>query len=263
MKLSEFFSELRRRNTALVGFGMINILLLLLGLVMFSIDDTIIAGINAWIKPMKFSLSIVIYAWTFAWLLEYIPDEKKRRLISRMVIVCMAVENGLIYMQAFRGVRSHFNVQTAFDGAVFYTMGIFILINTFVVLYTLVLFFSKNITLGGSILWAWRAGLILFFLGGISGGYMSAVLTHTVGAVDGGPGLPFVNWSTVAGDIRSAHFITLHGLQAIPIATFILGGGSISKVRWLPFAFIFLYAGLCVWLYWIAFQGLPIIAIGH
>ena len=34
-------------------------------------------------------------------------------------------------------------------------------------------------------------GLIFFFLGGISGGMMSALLTHTIGAEDGGPGLPF------------------------------------------------------------------------
>ena len=98
----------------------------------------------------------------------------------------MTVENGLIFMQAARGVRSHFNIQTAFDGIVFSTMGIFIIVNTLLILYTIILFFSHKIELEAPILWAWRVGLIFFFLGGISGGIMSGLLTHTIGAEDGG-----------------------------------------------------------------------------
>lgn len=259
--LGEFFAELKKRNQPLFWFGWVNALLLASAVVMFKSDDTIIAGINAWIKPMKFAISITIYAWTFAWLLHYLPAPKKINVISWGIILCMVVENTLIFVQAARGVKSHFNVQTAFDGIVFSTMGMFILINSFLILYTIILFFSGKIELETPFLWAWRIGLIFFFLGGISGGIMSGILSHTIGAEDGGPGLPFFNWSTIAGDIRSAHFITLHGLQVIPLAALVLIKFSKENATQGVLLFSLAYLGICSWLHWLAFNGFPVISL--
>ena len=86
-------------------------------------------------------------------------------------------------------------------------------------------------------------------LGSIEGGMMVMQLAHTMGAQDGGPGLPFLNWSKQAGDLRIAHFIGLHGLQVLPIAGFWLSevGASaaiflVALVQYGAFVLTFLQA---------------------
>ncbi len=99
--VNTFLAELRRRNPTLFWFGWAMLVLYAVSGVLYFLDHRMIMGVNAWIKPMKFSLSILLYSWTFAWMLEYLTIPRARQWITISATVTMAVEITLICMQAF------------------------------------------------------------------------------------------------------------------------------------------------------------------
>ena len=218
MSLSEFWKELWQNQRTLIaaGFGFLA-LLIALGIISL-FDSQQILGINRWIKPMKFAGSIAIFLFTLAIYLNFLRGyERASRIIAAGATAMLVGEIILIVMQAARGTTSHFNVKTVFDNIVFSLMGLMILINTLLIIYLTYLYFRSDFNLPGAVAWGMRLGLIVFLLASVEGGYMSTQLAHSVGAADGGAGLPFVNWSTEGGDLRVAHFVGMHALQAIPL----------------------------------------------
>jgi hypothetical protein len=178
-----------------------------------------ILGINRWAKPWKFSLSISIFLMTMAWILENLPPGLAvARRISWGILTCMLAEITCIAGQSARGVPSHFNTGTPLDFTAYAIMGVAIVANTLFAGWTAVLFFRLKLSMSQPRLWAIRLGLLLFLAGSAEGGVMVALARHTIGMPDGGPGIPLLNWSTRAGDLRVAHFLGLHSLQIIPAA---------------------------------------------
>ena len=128
--MREFLAELQSRGRSLVAFGWLNLTLALLFLIFWGSTDAAVMGINAWIKPLKFALSITLYSFTFAWLLSYLKSERHRNVIGWTLIVCMSAEILVIALQAARGETSHYNTSSPLNAALFATMGLFIGVNT-------------------------------------------------------------------------------------------------------------------------------------
>jgi len=260
MRIFDLLPELKRRNGLLYSVGLAHAIFFAVCFMLYFVDDRQVMNINPWIKPMKFALSITLYLWTLAWLLYYLPNPRHVRWIGIVIVISMIVEMATIALQAARGVPSHFNVTSTFNGVIFSVMGLFIALNTLANLVTLILFFSPKIQMEASLKMAWQCGLFLLVLGSISGGLMVVRLAHTVGAPDGGPGLPFVNWSTIAGDIRVAHFFTLHGLQLIPLIWWVISiQWKLTNKTWVLIFISSIYLGLCIWLHFMALEGRPLI----
>jgi len=212
-------------------------------------DARLITGVPAWLKPAKFAVSIAIYTFTLAWVFSLIPTwTRTRRLVGWTTAVVMVLEMAIIAFQAFRGTTSHFNVGTRLDAALFGTMGAAIVAQTLTTVAVAVALWRHTFA-DRALGWALRLGMTMTIVGALTGGLMTQptrqqltavragepmtiVGAHTVGAPDGGPGLPGTGWSTMHGDLRVAHFVGLHALQALPIIALLLARRRVSdRVR--------------------------------
>ena len=132
----------------------------------------------------------------------------------------MVIEIVCIILQSARGTTSHFNNQSPFDVVDLRVMGVTIFVNTLAMMLFLWIIRRDTPPQRAGYLWGIRLGVAIFLLASFEGGVIVANNAHTVGAPDGGPGLPFVNWSTTAGDLRIAHFFGMHAMQALPLLGF-------------------------------------------
>ncbi len=203
----------------------------LLGLV---VDRRMITGAPAWLKPAKFALSTMIVCWSFAFCMASTTTwPRLRRVLDVVLAVGLFIEIALIDMQAARGTSSHFNLTTRFDAGVFGVMAVSIACIWLGMLVLTVLLFRQSFA-GSAWGWSLRLGMVLALVGTGSGAFMTAPNSrqlaeahvtgrlpvagaHTVGAPDGGPGLPVTGWSANHGDLRIAHFLGMHGLQVLPL----------------------------------------------
>lgn len=216
--------ELRRRDRLLTTTGWLMAAGFVAAFSVSLVDTRTIFGINPWIKPMKFFSSVAIFLWTMAWFMPEADSRHARRLriIRATIVVTMVGELLLISLQSARGTTSHFNHATVFDAMVFQAMGMMIVLNTIAVAAFLVSLRPDVPAARAGYLRGLRLGLLIFVVGSLEGFMMVANQAHTVPRPDGGPGLPFVNWSTTGGDLRIAHFLALHALQLLPLAGYIL-----------------------------------------
>src|SRR5271165_1728739 len=69
------------------------------------VDDRLITGAPAWLKPAKFATSTAIYCFTVAWLLTYIDKwPRLMRWIARVIAFVIVFEVVVIDIQAARGI---------------------------------------------------------------------------------------------------------------------------------------------------------------
>lgn len=251
-----FLSELRKRNRLLYLAGWLGLLGTFACMVMYQADTTFVLGINAWLKPMKFFLSSAILFWTMGWFLHYLQWRGKVKYYSWMLVIVLAFELVAITWQAANGRLSHFNTSTTFYLALYQAMGVAIFILTCWTFYIDYLFFrQKSFSIPDTYLWGIRLGILFFAIFSFEGGLMAARLSHTVGNVDGSPGLPLLNWSKTYGDLRVAHFFGIHSLQILPLI-----GLYLCTKRWQIFLFAFLYFAFVVVLLIQAFLKIPFVS---
>jgi len=233
------------------------------------LDDRMITGVPAWLKPSKFAISTAIYSATLACLFRYLTVWPRFvRAMGWVVSIVLVAEVAIIDAQAARGTTSHFNVSTPLDSALFGIMGTSIVVLWLASIGVLVALFRQKFR---DTDWGWslRLGMLITVLGSAVGGTMTRMMpeqretirvthkitrvgAHTIGAPDGGPGLPGLGWSTEHGDMRVAHFFGLHGVQIVPLLSLLWGRRRVFGVA-------ASYLGLIAILTWQGLRGQPLI----
>ncbi|GAC1393331.1 MAG: hypothetical protein NVS4B11_02180 [Ktedonobacteraceae bacterium] len=264
----------------LVGLAMIVTLIgTLIGIV---VDHRVITGVPAWLKPTKFATSVGFYSFTLLWMLSFVKGHKRLvSFIANVIALGFLIEMVIIVGQVIRGTTSHFNFTTSVDGTLYTIMGVFVTIIWSMTLIAAVLLLMQRMSTP-IFAWSLRLGILLSIIGMAvaflmtqptaiqlaalhAGGHLTYIGAHSVGIADGGPGLPFLGWSTVGGDLRIAHFVGLHALQVIPfvgwllilLRSSILRNGHKLALLW---TFSMSYLGLIALLTWQGLRGQSIIA---
>lgn len=232
-------TRLRQADTPLTVTGFLMLAVLGVALAGLALDSRIVTGVPVWLKPAKFAVSIALYTFTLAWIFTFIPGwVVTRRIVGWTTATALVLEMVIIGLQAARGTTSHFNVSTLFDGVLWTIMGLAIVAQTVTSAAVAVALWRQRFA-DRALGWALRFGMIITIVGAFSGGLMAQPTrtqiagaraghrmtvsgAHTVGAADGGPGVPGTGWSTDHGDLRVPHFLGLHALQALPLVALAL-----------------------------------------
>ncbi|MCP2329441.1 hypothetical protein HDA40_007948 [Hamadaea flava] len=242
------------------------------------LDDRVLVGAPIWLKPLKFTISFAIYAGTLSWLLSVTRRAPRTTwAMGTIVAAGLVTEMALIFVQiGYRGRMLHFNQSTPLDTDFTIVMAFTIYALWGATLAIAILAMTQKLG-GRAVTLALRLGLVITLIGlalGMlmvkptaeqqsaidAGQHLAIVGGHSVGVPDGGPGLPFLTWSTTGGDLRIPHFIGIHALQLLPLLSilFVLRFGErvASRLVWVAASG---YAGMLALLTWQALRAQPLL----
>lgn len=251
--MQDFLLALKMRNETLFYYGLLCLAAALVFLLLSKISPLQLQQANVWYKPFKFAFSTFTFAWAMAWYCYYLPTFNVQ-LFNWSVMILLSFEIVYIAIMAGVGKPSHFNVSTAFYASMFSLMALAATLVTLYTAYVGVLFFIQGFpSLPSYYLWSIRLGILLFVVFSFKGFLMGSRMSHSVGLINDNSNLFVLGWSRRVGDLRVAHFIGMHALQLLPLASFYL----LKDIK-LTVLVALLYGALAVFTLWQALQGKPL-----
>ncbi|MBR0667323.1 hypothetical protein GXW71_23400 [Roseomonas hellenica] len=227
------FAALDRRQPLLARAGWASLALLLLCLAAMTVDARLINGVSVWTKPAKFAASFVVWFWTLAWAWGVLEPAAQRGATARLVLwgtlAAAWFEMGWITLRGALGQPSHFATDPL--GDVMYQLmgaGAVTLVALAATLGVLVLRRGDATRQARGWIFAIGWGLVLTgILGGLTGATISGAGTSHIGGMPSdAANLPPFYWSRNGGDLRIAHFLGVHAMQALPALALLLPGAS-------------------------------------
>lgn len=253
--MRSFLLELYRRNVSLLCLGIYTFMLAFfcLGLMMFTHNQ--ILGVNTWNKPFNFLLSTGITSWSLGWIMHYMHSKRGKSVLTALFAFTLLASSSIVLVQSYRGVPSHFNTTDEFSKSLnILLIAIDVVFSATALMLTISFFRQKKMPISQHYSSGVRFGLLIFWFFTGLGGYMYCIKKHTIGADDGGAGIPLISWSISHGDLRVAHFLGVHALQVIPFVSYYFLEKKRQVIR-----FSLLYVILIITLFILALMGIPLI----
>jgi hypothetical protein len=233
-------AALQARQPALARTGLAMAALLVVFLAAMAFDARELRGVSVWVKPAKFAASLAVWCWTMAWAWVALAANWREGLVARAIvggtIAFGGFEVGWIALRAALGMPSHFAAD-ALGAAMYGLMGI-----------AAVLLCLCAAVFGALVAWrgdsgtdrAMRLGIVAgFMIAGLLGGFTGIAIGGGTGpyvggvASDAGAWPPFF-WSRSGGDLRIAHFLGIHAMQALPLLAWaLLQAGAAAPRGWI------------------------------
>ncbi|MGF1581069.1 MAG: hypothetical protein ACFCD0_17020 [Gemmataceae bacterium] len=207
-------------------------------------------GPLSWRKPILFGLSGGVTAISVGWVLGVMPRWKLDRWLGWTFAISIVIEVALITMQTWRGVRSHFNHETAFDEGVYGMMGVLILIVTFIIGFLAVRSHSRLET-SPSMGVAIRGGLWFLLAACLLGWLIQQIGEQQLAS--GGNAEIYGQ----AGVLKFPHGMSLHAIQALPILVWMcaVGGSREGQKLWAVWSAVVGYLLLTIYSVVQTFEG--------
>ena len=177
-------------------------------------------------KPAVFGLSFGITLVTIVWVASFLPlAERTRAALLTIFTAASVVETALVSLQAWRGVPSHFNAETAFDALVARVLAVGGIALVVVIVGLTATAFHRNPAVPISLRRAIQVGFVALCVAMATGATMIARGMMLVFA-----GNPAGAYAT-GGALKPTHAVTMHGILVLPLLAWLLSFVDWSERR--------------------------------
>ena len=199
-------------------------------------------------KPALFGISGGMTVWSLGWVMTHLKPAVSDKFWSRVMAWSLLCEVGLITLQCWRGVPSHFNDATSLDKFIERTMLALILVVTGIIAW-LSLRSLRPLSASPTMALAIRAGMLLLLLSCFLG-----MATTAIGQWNLRYGRPYELWGK-AGVLKFPHGVALHAIQLLPLCAWLFAVVRLPRAYLLMQGLIAAQVGFLLLAVWQTWQG--------
>ena len=215
---------------------LVGVLLLLSGLIHLAV---LALGGGTWMgplslrKPTTFGLSFGLTLMTIAWTSSFLRlgDRARAMLLGIFTAACV-IETALVSLQAWRGVPSHFNMETTFDELVTRMLAAGGITLVVIIAVMTLASFRSNPALPTGLRIAIRIGFGTLFSSMVVGALMIASGIVLVVAGDARAAY------ATGGALKPTHAVTMHAILVLPLLAWLLSMTDWNERRQLRILFL-------------------------